>query len=93
MNKQRKNVGTWKKLAVWKRRNHCERSEHMISNCWEIGDISEFAEILNEIEENFSLTKDHDVVIQFWSFKTVITELKKINCSQGKHFHYQLKHN
>ena len=42
----------------------------------------ELVEILNETEENFSLTKDHDVVIQFWSFKTVITELKKkINCS------------
>lgn len=39
----------------------------------------ELVEILNEIEENFSLTKDHDVVIQFWSFKTVITELKKKN--------------
>lgn len=37
----------------------------------------ELVEILNETEENFSLTKDHDVVIQFWSFKTVITELKK----------------
>ena len=37
----------------------------------------ELVEILNEIEENFSLRKDHDAVIQFWSFKTIITELKK----------------
>lgn len=37
----------------------------------------ELVEILNEIEEIFSLTKDHDAVIQFWSFKTIITELKK----------------
>ena len=41
------------------------------------GHFLELVEILNETEENFSLTKDHDVVIQFWSFKTVITELKK----------------
>ena len=49
----------------------------------------ELVEIINEIEENFSLKKDHDVVIQFWSFTTIITELKKINFSQGKQFHHQ----
>lgn len=49
----------------------------------------ELVEIINEIEENFSLKKDHDVVKQFWSFTTIITKLKKINFSQGKQFHYQ----
>lgn len=39
-------------------------------------------EILNEAQENFTVTKDVDIVLQFWKFKTIFAELKKkINCS------------
>lgn len=34
-------------------------------------------EILNEAQENFTVTKDVDIVLQFWKFKTIFAELKK----------------
>lgn len=44
-----------KKISSLKEENHCERSEHMISNCYgKLETFLELVEILNEIEENFT---------------------------------------
>ena len=64
--------------------NNFEHSQHMFSSesqlLQQIGDnVLELLEILNEAQGNFTMTKDLDIVIQFWRFKIRIAT-KKINC-------------
>lgn len=82
MIKQRKITSIFLKNRLFKRGKSFEHSEHMFTSVSQLlqeirDNFLKLIEILNEAQETFRVTKDVDIVLQFWKFKTIFAELKK----------------